>query len=381
MTGPIHIARINAYSFRSPITEPIKTSFGTMHDRPAVFVRVEDTDGAFGWGEVFANWPSAAAEHRVNLLARDIGPLAFEYPLNHPSELFYALTERTHIVALQSGEWGPFRQVIAGLDIAVWDLFARKSGKTLRRFMNNTAADDVPAYASGIHINEANTLIEKARQIGFTNFKVKVGFNLEVDLTQLHRLFEEKSNDETIAADANQAWDVEDALKFTSQTATVPLAWLEEPIPADSSAYDWRKLNKACSYPLAGGENIVDFRGFEAAMKSALLQVVQPDIIKWGGLTGSLAVGKKALTYGLLYCPHFLGGGIGLQASANLLSAVGGAGLLEVDVNPNPLRDGFGATSSCIGRQGWTCNKDPGLGITLLPEELNTLRTHDAEVS
>jgi hypothetical protein len=50
-------------------------------------------------------------------------------------------------------------------------------------------------------------------------------------------------------------------------------------------------------------------------------------------------------------------------------------------VNPNPLRDGFGATSSCIGRQGWTCNKDPGLGITLLPEELNTLRTHDAEVS
>jgi D-galactarolactone cycloisomerase len=52
-----------------------------MQDRPAVFVRVEDTDGAFGWGEIFANWPSAATEHRVNLLARDIGPLVLEYPL------------------------------------------------------------------------------------------------------------------------------------------------------------------------------------------------------------------------------------------------------------------------------------------------------------
>lgn len=351
-----------------------------MYDRPAVFIRVEDKDGAFGWGEVFANWPSAAAEHRVNLLARDIGPLVFDCPLNQPNELFHALTKQTHIVALQSGEWGPFRQVIAGLDIAVWDMFARKSNQPLRRFMNKNAADQIPAYASGIHIKDADTLIEVARQIGFSNFKVKVGFDHQDDVTRLQRLFEEKSKDETIAADANQAWDISEALAFMKQTASFPLAWLEEPIPADSPDQEWRRLNDARRYPLAGGENIVGHEDFSKIIHSAQLQVLQPDIIKWGGLTGCLAVGQQALEQGLNYCPHFLGGGIGLQASANLLSAVGGDGLLEVDVNPNPLRDGFGAIASSIADQGWQCNNAAGLGIVELPHELASLRTHDIEI-
>jgi D-galactarolactone cycloisomerase len=381
MTELTQIARINVYSFRSPITKPIKTSFGTMRDRPAVFVRVEDKDGVFGWGEIFANWPSAGAEHRVNLLACDIGPLVLGYRLSHPSDLYHALTDRTHIVALQSGEWGPFRQVIAGLDIAVWDLFARKSGKTLRRYMNESAPNHVPAYASGIHINDANAIVESARKIGFTDFKVKVGFNSEQDINHLFQIFTDKAKHETIAADANQGWGVTEALNFISQTAALPLAWLEEPIPADSPSAYWQKLNEVCSYPLAGGENIVGSKTFEAAMVSNHLKVIQPDIIKWGGLTGCFAVGRRALLHGLSYCPHFLGGGIGLQASANLLAAVGGAGLLEVDVNPNPLRDAFGAVSSRISDQGWLCNNDIGLGIVLIPEELNQMRSHEAEVS
>ncbi len=351
-----------------------------MLDRPAVFVRVEDTDGAFGWGEIFANWPAAAAEHRVNLLARDIGPLVFDCPLSHPTDLFHALTKRTHIVALQSGEWGPFRQVIAGLDIAVWDMFARRSGKTLRRFVNAKAADHVPAYASGIHIKDADALIADAREIGFKNFKVKVGFKTEDDLNRIHRLFDNKSKDETIAADANQAWDVDEALKFMVQTTTLPLAWLEEPIPADSPTLDWKKLNDARPYPLAGGENIIGFKEFEKTAETAQLQVLQPDIIKWGGLTGCLAVGEQARSQGLLYCPHFLGGGIGLQASANLLAAVGGEGLLEVDVNPNPHRDAFGLVSSRVSEQGWACNAEPGLGIISLPDALKKFETNTVEI-
>lgn len=63
----VRITRIEGFAFRSPLAHPVKTSFGVMKDRSAVFLRIEDEDGTFGWGEVFANWPSAAAEHRVNL--------------------------------------------------------------------------------------------------------------------------------------------------------------------------------------------------------------------------------------------------------------------------------------------------------------------------
>ena len=72
----INIARIQAWAFRSPTKKPVATSFGVMHDRPAVLVRVEDDDGAFGWGEIWTNWPAAGAEHRVRLLEMDVAHLA-----------------------------------------------------------------------------------------------------------------------------------------------------------------------------------------------------------------------------------------------------------------------------------------------------------------
>ena len=66
------LTRIQVWAFRSPTKRPVATSFGIMHDRPAVLVRIEDSDGAFGWGEIWANWPAAGAEHRVRLLEMDI---------------------------------------------------------------------------------------------------------------------------------------------------------------------------------------------------------------------------------------------------------------------------------------------------------------------
>ncbi|MGQ7845651.1 mandelate racemase/muconate lactonizing enzyme family protein [Granulosicoccus sp. 3-233] len=376
MTQTLRIKRIDAFSLRSPIDRPVATSFGTLRDRPAVFLRIEDADGAFGWGEVFANWPSAAAEHRVNLLARDIGPLAFELALNHPSELYPALEQQTRIVALQSGEWGPFRQVIAGLDIALWDLFARKSDLTLRHYINHSAVDSVPAYASGIHIDQAQSLVDEARKIGFRDFKLKVGFSMQRDLAQLRQVLDDCVSGESFAVDANQAWNTESATIFMSGSSSMPLSWLEEPIPANAPQSDWQLLSQTCSYPLAGGENLVGHEEYDQAIAARYLSVVQPDIIKWGGITGCLEVGMKLRNAGLRYCPHFLGGGIGLQASANLLAAVGGDGLLEVDVNPNPLRDSFGTVSSRLAASCWQCNTESGLGITGLPEEIASLETH-----
>jgi L-alanine-DL-glutamate epimerase-like enolase superfamily enzyme len=66
--------------------------------------------------------------------------------------------------------------------------------------------------------------------------------------------------------------------------------------------------------------------------------VVQPDLAKWGGFSGCLPVARRIRAAGLSFCPHYLGGGIGLLASAHLLAAVGGGGMLEIDANDNLLR-------------------------------------------
>ena len=76
---PVQIASIEAYCFRVPVKAPIKVAFGTFRHRPFVLVRITDSEGAQGWGEVWANWPAVGAEHRARL-AIDIGERLVSVP-------------------------------------------------------------------------------------------------------------------------------------------------------------------------------------------------------------------------------------------------------------------------------------------------------------
>ena len=69
------LTRIEVWALRAPIATPVVTSFGTMRDRPAVFVRVTGAEGAQGWGEVWCNFPGVGAEHRARLLIDTVAPL------------------------------------------------------------------------------------------------------------------------------------------------------------------------------------------------------------------------------------------------------------------------------------------------------------------
>lgn len=141
--------------------------------------------------------------------------------------------------------------------------------------------------------------------------------------------------------------------------------WLEEPLLADTSLVDWQRLAAECPLPLAVGENLRSAADFRAHIASGLFKVMQPDPIKWGGISGLIPVAKQVAKVGLRFCPHYLGSGIGFMATAQLAAAFGGAdALLEMDQNENPLRDvlapeGPTVTEGCI-----RLPNEPGLGVT-----------------
>jgi len=361
--GPIDIRRMQAFAFRAPIDSPIETSFGTMHDRPAVLVRVEDRDGAYGWGEAWCNFPGCGAEHRVRLIDTVIAPLLTSRSHTTPSAATEALTAATRILAIQSGEPGPLHQAIAATDVALWDLVARRAGQPLHRLAEPaSAATEVPVYASGISPDGAGDAIARAREAGFSAFKVKVGFDAGRDLAAVEAAHAALRRDERLMLDANQAWDLPAAKRMAAALAPFPPDWLEEPLAANRPAVEWRALADHVTIPLAAGENLLGDSEFQAAMKGGYLGVVQPDVAKWGGFSGCLRIGNEAVRRGLRYCPHFLGSGLGLMASAHLLAAVGGDGRLEVDVNPNPLRDHLAVGSPEIRRGTLRIPQAPGLG-------------------
>ena len=377
----IDIARIQAWAFRSPTKKPVATSFGIMHDRPAVLVRIEDREGAFGWGEIWANWPAAGAEHRVRLLEMDLAQLVLDTKAASPSEFFRNLDALSRIRAVQCGEVGPFAQVIAGIDIALWDMVARRRGLPLRHLIRAAAPNSVPVYASGIQIAAASDLVPHARTDGHHRFKLKVGFDLEAEIAAVCDIQAGLAEHELIACDANQAWSLEQSRQFVTGVAVVPLHWLEEPLPVFADTTQWQALSDHSTIPLAGGENIIGDADFNCAIKSGHLSVIQPDMTKWGGVSGCLAVARNALANGRRFFPHFLGAGIGMAASAELLAGVGGDGLLEVDVNDNPLRSIFFDGDEPVADGMWRCSDGPGLGIDDVPDGLEQLQTLYTEIS
>ena len=58
---PLQLAKVECMVFRVPLQRPVQTSFGIMHNRPAVLVRIEDSAGLVGWGEIWCNFPSVGA--------------------------------------------------------------------------------------------------------------------------------------------------------------------------------------------------------------------------------------------------------------------------------------------------------------------------------
>lgn len=369
---PLQIPVINVAAVvrRVLIPAPVKTSFGTMKDRPAVFLRVTAADGVSGYGEVWCNFPTVAAEHRQRLAEEVVGPTLVASGAVATGSVYDLLMERLHVLALQSGEWGPLRQVAAGLDAAVWDMAARRAGLPLYRLLNPQAEGIVRTYASGIGPEDPGVTARSAAALGHTAFKLKVGFGRETDLRSLKAFRAAMGGEAALMIDANQGWDVAEAADRAEEYARFGLDWIEEPLRADRPTEEWLRVARRSPAPLAAGENIDTLDGYEAMIASGAIGFVQPDVAKWGGVSGCMAVAKAAKAVakaakarGLVYCPHFLGGGIGLLASAHLLAAAGGGGMLEIDTNPNPLREDLAGGILNV-RDGEIRLPDaPGIGI------------------
>lgn len=361
MTDSFTIRSIEAFCYRYPLATPVVTSFGKMLDRPAVFVRAVDEDGVAGWGEAWSNFPAPGAEHRTRLVNEVLAPGLVGRKFDSPAEAFEALTKGTEVLALQCGEPGPFAQAISGIDLALWDLFARRRKLPLWRLLGGQSRT-IKVYASGINPGGAAQTAEAALKRGHRALKLKVGFGAETDVANLAAL-RGIVGAGMLAADANQGWSVAQALDMLPRLAAFDLRWLEEPIRADRPREEWRSLRASAKMPIAAGENISSVEGFRKVLAEDVLGVVQPDIAKWGGLSECGGLARDIRQSGKTFCPHYLGGGIGLLASAHLLAGIGGNGWVEVDINDNPLRDLFCGPMLNVKEGAVQLGEDPGLGI------------------
>jgi L-alanine-DL-glutamate epimerase-like enolase superfamily enzyme len=355
------ITRLDAHVFHAPIAAPVRNAFGAIASRPAVFVRLEASDGAHGWGEAFANFPPGGAPHRASLATHVFAPLCAGAPADDPAALGAMLERRTEVMAIQCGEPGPFAQVIAAIDQAAWDLAARRAGQPLWRFLGGTDPR-VRVYASGLGPDDVVKTALAKRDAGYRAFKLKVGFGPDRDAANLAALRVALGEPATIMIDANQAWSPDEAPARIDALARWRPHWIEEPMRADQPGKAWKTLGQRCATPIAAGENLRGHAQFRDAIDAGYLAFVQPDVGKWGGVSGAAEVARHAAARGATMCPHWLAGGVGLAASLHVTAAAGTRqSLVEVDANPNPLRENVLALDVRDGIV--TLGDAPGLGV------------------
>ena len=337
----LNIRELTAYLYVAPLRHSLVASLFTMKQRASLFIKLTDESGLSGWGEVWCNFPEHGGEYRLRILESIFVPLIIGLKFAHPKNFFDYLSKKTQALALQCAEIGPFSHIISGIDIALWDIYSKCLGLPLYK----TIADNpgktrsgVKVYASGLNPDNAIDLIAMKRGEGYKNFKVKIGFGLERDCSLIESCLSTLNSDESLAVDANQAWSFNEAQQAISVLSQYPLEWIEEPIKCNSPLEMWYRLSKTTIIPLAAGENLYGFDSFAEAINANVVSVFQPDVCKWGGITGCINVGNTAIKARKRYCPHYLGGALGQMASAHLLAGIGGSGLLEVDANDNPLR-------------------------------------------
>lgn len=205
------------------------------------------------------------------------------------------------------GHEGPPVMALAAVDMALWDLHAGLAGMPLHSLLG-TPAGRWPVYASGgslaLSVGELCAEAERYRARGFPAYKFRVGqADYARDEERVAAVREQVGPDFTLMVDANQAWSRNQALRACAALERHRLAWIEEPLNAEDIE-GMAQLRSRIGTPLAAGETGYGWRGMLRLLEAGAVDILQPDLMRCGGITPFLNVAALAEAFAVTVMPH-----------------------------------------------------------------------------
>ncbi len=316
------------------------------------FVTITDSDGATGTGYSYTIGTGGSSVMR--LLADHLAPRLIGRDADCIEAIWHELEFATHATTI-----GAITSIaLAGVDIALWDLRARKQGLPLWMLAGG-AKDRCPLYTTEggwLHI-DTQALVDdalEAKAKGFRGSKVKIGRpHVAEDHARLAAVRAAVGDDYEIMTDCNQGFTVDEAIRRADRMRDLDLAWIEEPLPADDIDGHVRMSN-ATAIPVAVGESLYSIRHFSEYMQRGACSVVQVDAGRIGGITPWLKVAHAAEAFDLPVCPHFL-----MELHVSLACAVRNGKYVEYI----PQLDELTASRMTVEDGCAVAPSEPGIGI------------------
>lgn len=384
------ITAVRTCTLRYPCDRPYASAGTYFSARQALLVFVETDAGLSGVGE--ATLAAAPAAVTRTVIEEELAPMLLgEDPLR-----VEFLWQRMYRRSFRHGRKGLLLNAMAGVDIALWDIVGRAAGLPLYRVLG-ACHERLPAYASGGFYSPGKGVEELAEECagyiaqGFRAVKMKVGRNhdlemdrfadlphaaelrvsLAEDIERVRAVRRAVGPRAGLAVDANNAWDQATALRFCRAVADCNLLWLEEPVLTDDVRAS-AELARALDVPIAGYETETGLVPWRELLAGGAIDVAQPDITYSGGFSECRRIGALAEAYHVPFAPHCFSTAITLVASVHLAAALPNAYIVEVDCNPNALRDELLEEPVVVAPDGTIAPPSgPGLGVRLRQDTLD----------
>jgi L-alanine-DL-glutamate epimerase-like enolase superfamily enzyme len=305
---PDRITDVTLSSITLPLKNPISDAkVLTGRQRPMtevafLFAEIRTDSGHHGIGFSYSKRAGGAAQFAH---AREVAP---ELIGHDPSDIGRLWTKLVWAGA-SVGRSGAATQAIAAIDVALWDLKAKRAGLPLGKLIG-AHRDSVRCYdTSGGFLHEPIERVMEnataARAAGIDGIKIKVGHpSPAVDLARVRSVREHLGDDVPLMVDANQQWDRVTAQRVGRALEEFGLVWIEEPL----DAYDvvgHAALARALDTPIASGEMLTSVAEHYELIRQESVDVLQPDAPRIGGITQFLRLATLAEHRNLTLAPHF----------------------------------------------------------------------------
>lgn len=316
--SPLTIRSVTARAVVVPLARPVRTAMGSIPEAPLVLVDLTTEEGVTGCAYLFAYTPLALAP--LARLVGDLGATLVGQPVA-PVARQADLSRRLRLLGWQ----GLAGMAVSGLDMAMWDALARAFVQPLAVLLGG-AVRPLKAYDSyGLVDPRADeAALRQSVEAGFAGVKIKGGDgDLARDVANVAAVRSIIGPHVALMIDFNQALDPVEAIRRGRALERFDLTWIEEPVAAEDLAGHAR-VRAGIGVPVQTGENWWFPADMAKAVAAQASDLVMPDVMKIGGVTGWQRAAALAHAASLPLSSHLF-----IEASAHLLAVTPTADWLE----------------------------------------------------
>lgn len=362
------ITDVEVIYLRLPVIDATKCD-GTQD---TLMIRVHTDEGISGIGEIDSAPAVARAvieAHASHSIANGLRELLIgEDPFD-----IERLWNKMFLGSIYFGRSGPALHAMSGIDIALWDIIGKATGRSAAQMLGGVYRDKVKAYASLLMpdtIREAAALAERYVELGYRAVKFgwgPLGKDDKFDVEAIRTLRKAIGDDIDLMVDIGHTWDAQQAIRMAKRFEEFNVYWIEEPLPPDDHK-GYAALADAADIYIAAGEQESGRLAYERLIRDAHLDILQPDLGRCGGLTEAKKIAYMAYDNNKKVVPHAFKTGILVAASTHFVASMPHGFLLEYTMSESPLARQLVANPVEF-KDGYVhLPNRPGLGIEIDPE-------------